>query len=61
MAQDLYRIWRKQMKDYVICVDASVDIEQSWIDENNIVIIPMKYILGEKEYLMENQIGRAHV
>lgn len=62
------------MRDYVICIDASVDIEQRWIDENNVVIIPMKYTLGEQEYLMENRltdqklkgfydakIGRAHV
>ena len=44
------------MRDYVICIDASVDIEQRWIDENNVVIIPMKYTLGEQEYLMENRL-----
>ena len=44
------------MNDYVICIDASVDIEQNFIDENNIVIIPMKYILDEKEHLMENRL-----
>ena len=26
------------MRDYVICIDASVDIEQRWIDENNVII-----------------------
>ena len=35
------------MKDYVICIDASVDIDQNFIDDNNIIIIPMKYVLGE--------------
>ena len=44
------------MRDYVICIDASVDIEQRWIDENNVVIIPMKYTLGDQEYLMENRL-----
>ena len=33
------------MRDYVICIDASVDIDQNYIQENSIVIIPMKYIL----------------
>ena len=41
------------MKDYVICIDASIDIDQNYIDENKVVIIPMKYVLGETEYLME--------
>ena len=45
------------MKDYVICIDASVDIDQKYIDDNNVVIIPMKYILGETEYLMENRLS----
>ena len=44
------------MRDYVICIDASVDIDQSYIDENKIVIIPMKYVLGESEQLMENRL-----
>ena len=44
------------MRDYVICIDASVDIEQRWIDENNVVIIPMKYTLGDQEYLMKNRL-----
>ena len=43
------------MKDYVICIDASVDIDQKYIEDNNIVIIPMKYILGETEHLMEGR------
>ncbi len=47
------------MKDYVICIDASVDIDQNYIDKNNIVIIPMKYILGETEKLMENRLSDA--
>lgn len=49
------------MKDYVICIDASVDIDQQYIEDNNIVIIPMKYILGEKEYLMENRLSDAQL
>ena len=44
------------MKDYVICIDASVDIDQQFIEDNKIVIIPMKYILGDTEYLMENRL-----
>ena len=44
------------MRDYVICIDASVDIEQRWIDDNGVIIIPMKYTLGEQEYLMENRL-----
>ena len=45
------------MKDYVICIDASIDIDQNYIDENKVVIIPMKYVLGETEYLMENRLS----
>lgn len=44
------------MRDYTIAIDASVDIEQHYIDENGIVIIPMKYILDEKEYIMQNRL-----
>ena len=44
------------MRDYVICIDASVDIDQNFIDENHVVIIPMKYVLGETERLMENRL-----
>ena len=49
------------MKDYVICIDASVDIDQQYIEDNKIVIIPMKYILGETEYLMENRLTDARL
>ena len=49
------------MKDYVICIDASVDIDQNFIDENNIIIIPMKYVLGETEKLMENRLSDAEL
>ena len=49
------------MKDYVICIDASVDIDQKYIEDNNIVIIPMKYILGETEHLMENRLSDAQL
>lgn len=49
------------MKDYVICIDASVDIDQSFIDDNGIVIIPMKYVLGENEKLMENRLSDAEL
>lgn len=45
------------MKDYVICIDASVDIDRKYIDENKVVIIPMKYVLGETELLMENRLS----
>lgn len=44
------------MKDYVICVDASVDIAQEYIADHGIVIIPMEYMLGEKEMIMENRL-----
>lgn len=47
------------MRDYVICIDASVDIDQNYIQENGIVIIPMKYILGDSEKLMENRLSDA--
>ena len=30
------------MKDYVICVDASIDIAQDYVKDNGIVIIPME-------------------
>ena len=49
------------MKDYVICIDASVDIDQNFIDDNNIIIIPMKYVLGENENLMENRLSDAEL
>ena len=49
------------MKDYVICIDASVDIDQRFIDENKVVIIPMKYVLGEKELLMENRLSEQEL
>ena len=45
------------MKDYVICIDASVDIDQKYIDDNEVVIIPMKYVLGETEHLMKNRLS----
>ncbi len=49
------------MKDYTICIDASVDIDQRCIDDNGIVIIPMKYILDDQEYLMENRLTDAQL
>lgn len=49
------------MKDYVICIDASVDVEQHYIDDNDVVIIPMKYILGDEERLMENRLTDAQL
>lgn len=45
------------MRDYVICIDASVDLDQKFIDDNHVVIIPMKYELGETEHLMENRLS----
>lgn len=44
------------MKEYVICIDASVDIDQRFIDNNSVVIIPMKYIIDDTEQLMENRL-----
>lgn len=49
------------MKDYVICIDASVDISQNYIDEKGVVIIPMKYILGDTEKLMEKRLSDAEL
>jgi len=36
------------MEDYVIAVDASADIDETFFVENNIVLFPMEYSLGEK-------------
>ena len=47
------------MKDYVICIDASVDIDQNFIDDNNIIIITMRYVLGENENLVEFRLSDA--
>ena len=44
------------MSNYTICIDASVDIEQKFIDDNSIVIIPMEYMIGSEERLMENRL-----
>ena len=45
------------MKDYVICVDASIDIAQDYITDNGIVIIPMEYMIGSEEKVMENRLS----
>lgn len=45
------------MKNYIIAIDASVDVEEKYIRENEIVIIPMKYILNEEEYVMEQRLN----
>ena len=42
-------------KSYEIFVDASVDIENRYIEENNIHFIPMKYMIDDKEYVMDRQ------
>ena len=40
---------------YEIYVDASVDIENRYIEENDIHFIPMKYMIDDKEYVMDRQ------
>jgi len=40
-------------KSFEIYIDASVDIEQKYLDENNIHIIPMKYVIDGTEYVMD--------
>ena len=42
-------------KTYEIYVDASVDIENRYIEENNIHFIPMKYMIDDREYVMDRQ------
>ena len=44
------------MRDYIICIDASVDIEQKFIDDNGVVIIPMEYMIGSEEKMMQNRL-----
>ena len=40
---------------YEIYVDASIDVENSYITDNNIHFIPMKYMLDDQEYVMDRQ------
>ena len=49
------------MNNYVICIDASIDLDQQYIDENGVIIIPMKYVLGDKEMLMKNRLSDAEL
>ena len=49
------------MKDYVICVDASIDIAQDYIKDNGIVIIPMEYMIGSEEKIMENRLSEEEL
>ena len=44
------------MSDYIICIDASVDIEQKFIEDHGVVIIPMEYMIGTEERLMEKRL-----
>ena len=44
------------MRDYVICIDASVDVEPKFIEDHGVVIIPMEYMIGSEEKLMENRL-----
>ena len=44
------------MENYTICIDASVDISSDYIRENHILILPMKYMLDEKEYVMRDRL-----
>lgn len=39
------------MRDYVIITDSTTDLPQSFVDDNNIVVIPMKFTIDNKEYL----------
>ena len=45
------------MNEYVICIDASVDIEQQYIEDKGVIIIPMEYVLGSDELIMKNSKG----
>jgi DegV family protein with EDD domain len=45
------------MNEYVICSDASVDIEQQYIEDKGVVIIPMEYVLGSDELIMKNRLS----
>ena len=38
---------------YDLYIDASVDIEQKYLDENDIHIIPMEYTIDDKVYVMD--------
>lgn len=49
------------MKNYIICTDASVDIDQQYIEDNGVVIIPMEYELGDKEMLMQNRLSDSEL
>ena len=44
------------MRDYISCIDASIDIEQKFIDDNGVVIIPMEYMIGSEEKMMQNRL-----
>lgn len=39
------------MKDYVIITDSTTDLPASFIEENNLVVIPLEYLMDGKEYL----------
>lgn len=39
--------------NYELYIDASVDIEQKYLDENDIHIIPMEYTIDDKSYVMD--------
>lgn len=45
------------MNEYVICIDASVDIEQQYIEDKGVIIIPMEYVLGSDELIMKNRLS----
>ncbi len=36
------------MEDYVIAVDASADVDETFFTENNMILFPMEYSLGEE-------------
>ncbi len=38
------------MRDYVIITDSTTDLPVSFVEENGIVVIPMRFTIGDKEY-----------
>ena len=49
------------MRDYTIIIDASVDIEQKYMKDHGIVIIPMEYMVGNEERMMENRLSEEQL
>ena len=51
-------IFRKEetMYPYTICIDASVDIPSEVITDNGIIILPMEYMLDNRQCLMRERL-----